>query len=538
MTLIWRNSPWLRILIPFFCGILCFENGSLWLSIFTTCCLCGAFWIKKKQILYSSFFFFSAWILLGSSLTLLQDRSVDNGQYNGVIKPIKHFGKGNQWIMEFSTRRKNEVISIPCICTLKQDTIYQSYLCSAKIQTLKSAAIPKDPIYHFLHQKRILHHAELIQFQPISQLPFNEEQDPQWIRKSREYLDSTEYALVLALLIGKTNEIDKAVKQEYKTLGISHLLAVSGMHVGLIYLLLQPLVALIFLKRLPNIQAVTIIATLWFYCSICQFSPSIVRACYMFSILQIGKISKRKTSPYNLLAFSALSIVLFSPDDIYDWGFVLSHLAVLGLVIFQKVSHSFMHDFKKWKQFLMQMTLTSIQAQWITSPFTMLFNPIFSTYFLIANILLIPYSTLLLYVSILGMVLIHILPWPAFFDCWKMLINGMNGLVHVLNELPFPNISLQHFCWIESIVIYGMGWVIYRLILKSWWLFYIGLLVILNCLLIHQNFHYWRHPTELHIFQYRGQKSIILSNGYFQKHYPTTLPSNIVPADCGKLLAP
>ena len=64
-----------------------------------------------------------------------------------------------------------------------------------------------------------------------------------------------------------------------------------------------------------------------------------------------------------LLAFSALSIVLVSPDDIYDWGFVLSHLAVLGLVIFQKVSHSFMHDFKKWKQFLIQMTLTSLQAQ-------------------------------------------------------------------------------------------------------------------------------------------------------------------------------
>ncbi len=256
----------------------------------------------------------------------------------------------------------------------------------------------------------------------------------------------------------------------------------------------------------------------------------------MFSILQLGKITKKKTSPYNLLSFSAFSIVLFSPNALQDWGFILSHLAVLGLSIFQKAMHTAFVHLSQWKRQSLQIMASSLQAQWITSPFTLLFNPAFPTYFLIANIVLIPYSTLLLYISILGMILIHCCPWMPFISLWKMIIDGMNQIVHWLHLLPYPQISIRHFCWVESLFILGLGALFFMALRKKWWTFYMSAFMLINAVLLHQHFHFFQHPLEIHCFSYHGQKSIILTNGYFQQHYPTPLPENIAPKDSGELV--
>ena len=536
MSLIWRNSPWLRILIPFLSGMLFFNDHPYWFAIAIVWLACGWLWYWQKQILYSSFFYFCTWIVLGSSVSVSRTYHLPNGTYTGTLRPIQPIGKNHQWMVEFSTRHHHRLITFPGITTIAGDTLYNGYDCFANIQWLPPPSTPQDAYHQYLHQKGIDYAITNLQIQPNTHEKFQTVTDPQWMLAARPYLDSAQYALVIALLIGKTNEIDKAIKAEYRTLGISHLLAVSGMHVGLIYLLLQPIVALLFLKKWPHFQAIFIIILLWCYCTICQFSPSIVRACYMFSILQLGKITRKKTSPYNLLSFSAFSIILCSPNALQDWGFILSHLAVLGLTIFQKTTHQAVVHLRRWQKQSIQMVANSLQPQWITSPFTLLFNPVFPTYFLIANIVLIPYSTLLLYVSIFGMVVIHCYPWMPFISIWKMMINGMNYIVHWLYSLPFPQIHFRHFCWMESAFLLGLGGLIFLILQKRWWSFYITFLLMINGLLLHQNFHFFQHPLELHCFMYRSQKTVVVTNGYFQRHFPTPLPTNIVPKDSGELL--
>src|SRR5690606_30371161 len=138
-----------------------------------------------------------------------------------------------------------------------------------------------------------------------------------------------------ALVLGVTDGLDNELREAYAGVGVMHILAVSGLHVGVIYFVLASLLRP--LNRLPKgnwAVAVISIFVLWLYAFITGLSPSVLRAVTMFSFLTLAKPWRRGTNVYNTLAVSAFVMLLADPWLVCSVGFQLSYLAVLGIVYF------------------------------------------------------------------------------------------------------------------------------------------------------------------------------------------------------------
>jgi len=145
------------------------------------------------------------------------------------------------------------------------------------------------------------------------------------------------YAVGSALILGHKDELEQDILKTYASAGAMHVLAVSGLHVGIIFLMLNYV-----FKGLENIKkygrlfkAILLIVALWIYAFITGLSPSVLRAATMFSFIVIGQSTYRSTNIYNTLSASAFLLILINPFIITQVGFQLSYLAVIGIVYLQ-----------------------------------------------------------------------------------------------------------------------------------------------------------------------------------------------------------
>lgn len=237
------------------------------------------------------------------------------------------------------------------------------------------------------------------------------------------------YHLLMALLFGEKTELSKEVSANYTQAGIVHILAISGLHIALIYgivlWLTKPLQRL---KKGKVYVFLISITVLWFYALLAGFSASIVRAAVMFSVIAFAKIANKQSNVYNSLALSAMLLLLFNPNYLFDVGFQLSYAAVLSIVLFQpfvrKYSYSRYYLVKETKSLL----LISLVAQIGVLPLTLYYFGQFPLLFLVANLVAIPLSSLIL---VLGLVVIpfnFILPKIACYLC--VLINWFIELMN------------------------------------------------------------------------------------------------------------
>lgn len=238
------------------------------------------------------------------------------------------------------------------------------------------------------------------------------------------------YNLLMALLFGEKTELSKELSNNYTQAGIIHILAISGLHIALIYgivlWLTKPLQRL---KKGKVYIFLISLSVLWFYAVLAGFSASIVRAAVMFSVIAFAKILNRETNIYNSLALSAMFLLLYNPNYLFDVGFQLSFAAVLSIVIFQpfvrKYSYSKYYIVRETKSLL----LISLVAQIGVLPLTLYYFGQFPMLFLVANLIAIPLSSIIL---ILGLALIpfnFLLPKVAVYlgVFVNMLIDWMNN---------------------------------------------------------------------------------------------------------------
>ena len=205
------------------------------------------------------------------------------------------------------------------------------------------------------------------------------------------------YNLLMALLFGEKTELSKEITTNYTQAGIIHILAISGLHIALIYgivlWLTKPLLR--FKKGKLYIFLISL-CILWFYAILAGFSASIVRAAVMFSVVAFAKMINRQSNIYNSLAVSALLLLVFNPNYLFDVGFQLSFAAVLSIVIFQplvrKYSYSKNLIILKTKELL----LISLVAQIGVLPLILYYFGQFPLLFLLANLITIPLSSLIL----------------------------------------------------------------------------------------------------------------------------------------------
>lgn len=245
-----------------------------------------------------------------------------------------------------------------------------------------------------------------------------------------ESFKSDNYNLLMALLFGEKTELSKELSNNYTQAGIIHILAISGLHIALIYgivlWLTKPLQRL---KKGKVYIFLISLSVLWFYAVLAGFSASIVRAAVMFSIIAFAKILNRQATIYNSLALSAMLLLLYNPNYLFDVGFQLSFAAVLSIVVFQpfvqKYSYSKYYIVKETKSLL----LISLVAQIGVLPLTLYYFGQFPLLFLVANLIAIPLSSIIL---VLGLVLIpfnFLLPKVAVY-----LSVFVNSLIDVMNN--------------------------------------------------------------------------------------------------------
>ena len=151
----------------------------------------------------------------------------------------------------------------------------------------------------------------------------------------RHYVkDENDFGVATALMLGYRDYLSDEVMRAYSSAGAIHILSVSGLHVGIMFLMLNFLLSWVDERNRKMVVAksVFIIVFIWFYACLTGLSPSVLRSATMFSVIQIGTVLLRHQNMYNVLAGSALLIILFNPLIVTDVGFQLSYLAVVGIV--------------------------------------------------------------------------------------------------------------------------------------------------------------------------------------------------------------
>ncbi len=261
-----------------------------------------------------------------------------------------------------------------------------------------------------------------------------------------------EFAVGAALIFGYRSEVPEEVLTAYSQTGAMHILAVSGMHVGILFLLLN-----FFLKRVKwqhgswrLLKAAILLVLIWSFALVTGASPSVMRSTVMFSFVIIGDGMGRNKNFYNTLTASAFCLLLYDPYWLLSVSFQLSYLAILGIVYFQpKIAGLWVIE-NRAGNYLWELNSVSLAAQLMTLPFTLLYFHQFPTYFWLSSLVLVPLSAAELAGGLLLLVLDPL--WDAGAGVvgwllWAMLWLG-NQTVMLIQQLPA---ALLNGIWIGGI---------------------------------------------------------------------------------------
>ncbi|TXI62178.1 MAG: ComEC family competence protein [Flavobacterium sp.] len=245
--------------------------------------------------------------------------------------------------------------------------------------------------------------------------------------------DSKTKAIIDALILGQRLELDKETIADYSNAGVIHILAISGLHISIIYFfivfLLKPL------KRVrfgSEIQLLIVLAILWLFALLTGLPASVTRAVTLFSFISIGNYFNQPKAIYNALAISAFLILLMKPNAIFDIGFQLSYAAVLSIVLFQPFYKKFYFSENKITVYFTDTVLVSLAAQIGVLPLSLYYFNQLPLLFLLANLVIIPLSSLVLIAGIVILPLNYILPSFAIFlgKILEFSIQFMNNYIH------------------------------------------------------------------------------------------------------------
>lgn len=215
--------------------------------------------------------------------------------------------------------------------------------------------------------------------------------------------DNENIGLLLALILGDKSKLDYKIRQDFSDCGIVHILAVSGLHVGIIYMFISFIIKIPF-RRKPVMAALLILLLLWTYAIITGLAPSIVRATLMMSIYEIVRLGKRKTNPLSTLYVTLFLILAIWPEHITSIGLWLSFAAVWGILLFYRpVSQVYQFRFPPFRYIHNSLTL-SLVAQTATAPIILLIFGTFPNLFLISNLLTVPLIAPIIIGSIIAMI--------------------------------------------------------------------------------------------------------------------------------------
>lgn len=267
-------------------------------------------------------------------------------------------------------------------------------------------------------------------------------------RLSENGVDGNVYAVVAAMALGDKSQLTKELKETYAVTGAAHVLALSGLHLSIIYTLLSLLLCR---RRWQVVSQVLIIICIWSFVFLVGMSASVVRSAVMLTAYALLSLGNRNRMSVNTLAFTAIVMLIVHPLSLFDIGFQLSFLAVLSILIWYPVfealiPQSFLmsHRLVRW---LWSLLGASCAAQLGTAPLIAYYFGRFSSLFLITNFVVIPFAPLILYLTL------AVLFVPSIAYLLIYIVNALNGILAFVASTPWVSITL-HPSILQIIMVY------------------------------------------------------------------------------------
>ena len=265
-----------------------------------------------------------------------------------------------------------------------------------------------------------------------------------------------EYSVAAAILLGYDDSLPQELRQKYVAAGAMHILCVSGLHVGVIFMVFSYMLA--FLDDRKKWQYVmkncVLFVLIWFYALIAGLAPSILRATIMLSFVIVGNMINRKGVLLNSLAASAFILLCVNPANLFDVGFQLSYLAVIGIVVLQVPISKVIYSKYKIVNKIWEITSVTIAAQIATAPFTIYYFHQFPIYFWLSNLFMTPISSVVIMGGMI-MLLIFFIPYVNIAVAWivSKMIYIMNFGVSWIESLPYSIIKGLYVNDIQFVVL-------------------------------------------------------------------------------------
>ena len=281
-------------------------------------------------------------------------------------------------------------------------------------------------------------------------------------------LSDDEYGVIAAMTLGDKTALTKDMKTRYAQVGASHVLALSGLHLMIIYAVISLMVGW---WRWRMVSQVATVLAVWAFAFLVGLSPSVVRSAFMISVYALASLGYRERMSVNTLAFTAIVMLAVNPLAMYDIGFQLSFMAVLWIVLLNPLLGSIIplhvQQRHRWLSMLWGMTTVSVSAQVGTAPLVAYYFGRLPVYFLLSNYIVIPAATLILYLALASMMtgwwtaLQHIL-----VGALATIVSWMNGALGWIAQLPKSSVEGLNLSTLQVCLIYlltGALWVLLTL---------------------------------------------------------------------------
>jgi competence protein ComEC len=329
---------------------------------------------------------------------------------------------------------------------------------------------------------------------------------------SKYHFQTNELGVIKALLLGQRQDISKDLITDYSKAGAIHILAVSGLHVGIILLILSFIFKPV--ERFKNgkfIKSILIILILWMFAFIAGLSPSVVRAVTMFTFLAIGNaFQRKKVTEFSLIA-SMFFLLLVQPLFLFDVGFQLSYLAVFGIVWIQPKLYKIYAPTYQIENKIWQLITVSIAAQIGVLPLSLYYFHQFPGLFMLSNLIIIPcLGTILIGgIVMIFMALLGVLP-QFLASIYGFVISLMNSFVSWISQQEyflFKDISLSFLLMMASYVfiILGTSFLIKKSPKKA--IYFLGSVLLFQSVFLFEN--YQKNTKKELIVFHKSRKSIV-----------------------------
>lgn len=497
--------PALKALIPFIFGIICYpifiEYG--WtLTIILVCCWIGICvihcvpWKLRKRLAPSLFpiLFSILWFIGGIVLSYHTDLRNHTNHLSNFLDKSSHW----QGILKTEPQKKKNgwTVQVEVIGSVNNHTVRQakglvsvwlkdnekvnqlqtgtSILFKNKLEKIVDNASPgnfsfakwqaKKQVYHhvFLYEKdwKILKQPSQYNLQVYLSKIRNH-----CVHVLENFIPiKSSSALAQAMTLGIRSDIDPSLMQAYSATGIIHLIAISGLHVGLIYLLLNQIIGLFRIRnKLCNL--ILLLSGVWAFTLLTGAGPSVCRAATMCSFLVIGKSFSKRPQTLNSVAASALMLLLIEPRWIYEIGFQLSYSAVLGIGTFQPILQKLVYLENRLLRLLWDTTTVTWSAQAFTFPLVLYYFHQFPLVFWASNLVVVPMAACILYTCIAILLFSWLTPAAVFLGAilsgW---LHWINEWIFLLSQLPFA-VKKNVFIELETCI-----FIVSCMLLLAFWL--------------------------------------------------------------------